>query len=50
VTVISAKVVVDQGASWAGPTVAIIASVVFVVFAMWIVIQRVRHGRGGDDD
>jgi hypothetical protein len=46
----TSKVVVDQGASWAGPTVAIIAAAVFVVFAAWIVIQRIRHGKGDGDD
>jgi hypothetical protein len=41
---------VDQGASWGGEAAGIIAAVVFLVFATWIVIQRIRHGRGHDDD
>jgi hypothetical protein len=43
-------VLVDPHPFWGGLAVAIIASVVFVVFAVWIVVQRLRHGRGGDDD
>jgi hypothetical protein len=50
VTVVAKQVLVDQSASWAGPAVAIIAAVLFVGFAAWIVVQRVRHGRSGDDD
>lgn len=49
-TVVAKQVLVDQSASWAGPVVAIIAAVLFVGFAVWIVVQRVRQGRGDDDD
>jgi hypothetical protein len=43
-------VLVDPHPFWGGWVVAIIASVIFIGFATWIVLQRVRHGRGGDDD
>ena len=43
-------VLVDPHPFWGGFVVGIIASVIFVVFAAWIVVQRVRHGRDGDDD
>ena len=49
--ILAAKtVLVDPHPFWGGLVVAIIASAIFVVFAAWIVVQRVRHGRGGDDD
>ena len=44
------KVLVDPHPFWGGWVVAIIASVVFVVFAGWIVMQRLREGKGGDDE
>jgi hypothetical protein len=44
------KVLVDPHPAWGGLGVAIGAAVLFVIFAAWIVIQRVRHGREGDDD
>jgi hypothetical protein len=50
VTVVAKQVLVDQSASWAGPVVAVIAAALFAGFAVWIVVQRVRHGRSGDDD
>jgi hypothetical protein len=49
--ILAAKtVLVDPKPAWGGLVVAIIASVLFVIFATWIVIQRIRHGRGGGDD
>jgi hypothetical protein len=44
------KVLVDPHPAWGGVYVAIAAGVLFAIFAGWIVIQRVRHGREGDDD
>jgi hypothetical protein len=41
---------VDQSASWGGEAAGIIAAVLFLAFATWIVVQRIRHGRGHDDD
>jgi hypothetical protein len=38
----------DRGASWGGPVVGMVAAAVFVAFAVWIVVQRVRHGRPTD--
>jgi hypothetical protein len=43
-------VLVDPHPAWGGLIAAIIASVIFVAFAAWIVVQRVRNGRGGGDD
>jgi hypothetical protein len=49
--ILAAKpVVVDPHPFWGGPAIALIAAVLFLGFAAWIVVQRVRHGRGGDDD
>jgi hypothetical protein len=44
------KVLVDPHPAWGGLAVAIAASVLFVGFSAWIVVQRVRHGRDGRDD
>jgi hypothetical protein len=44
------QVLVDPHPAWGGLIAAIIAIAVFVVFATWIVIQRIRHGREGGDD
>jgi hypothetical protein len=44
------KVLVDPHPFWGGWVVAIIASVVFVGFAAWIVVQRVRQGHGDGDE
>jgi hypothetical protein len=49
------KVLIDPHPAWGGVYVAIAAGVLFAIFAGWIVIQRVRHGREGamsegDDD
>ncbi len=46
----SKTVLVDPKPFWGGVVVGIIAAAIFVGFATWIVVQRVRHGRGGDDD
>jgi hypothetical protein len=43
-------VLVDPHPFWGGWVVGLIALAVFLAFATWIVVQRVRHGRGGDDD
>jgi hypothetical protein len=43
-------VLVDPHPFWGGLVVAIIATVVFAAFATWIIVQRMRNGRGGDDD
>jgi hypothetical protein len=43
-------VLVDPHPAWGGLAVGLAAIAVFVVFATWIVIQRVRHGRERDDD
>jgi hypothetical protein len=44
------KVLVDPHPAWGSLGVAIAAGVIFAIFAIWIVIQRVRHGRDGDDE
>jgi hypothetical protein len=43
-------VLVDPHPFWGGFVVAIIASVIFVGFAAWIIVQRVRNGRGDEDE
>ena len=43
-------VLVDPKPFLGGWVVAIIAAVIFLAFSAWIIVQRVRHGRGGDDD
>jgi flagellar biogenesis protein FliO len=43
-------VLVDPKPAWGGLVVAIIAVVLFVVFATWIVIQRIRNGRDGSGE
>jgi hypothetical protein len=44
------KVLVDPHPFWGSLGVGIAAAAVFVLFAAWIVVQRVRHGRERDDD
>jgi hypothetical protein len=44
------KVLVDPHPFWGGWIVAIIASVIFVSFATWIVVQRIREGKHGEND
>ena len=44
------KVLVDPHPAWGGFGVAIAAMVVFLGFAAWIVIQRIRHGKDGGDE
>jgi hypothetical protein len=43
-------VLVDPHPFWGGLVVGLIALALFLGFATWIVVQRVRQGRGGDDD
>jgi hypothetical protein len=43
-------VLVDPHPAWGGLAVGIGALTLFIVFATWIVIQRIRHGKGGGDD
>jgi hypothetical protein len=43
-------VLVDPHPAWGGLVVGMIAAALFLVFATWILVQRVRHGRGSDDD
>jgi hypothetical protein len=43
-------VLVDPHPAWGGVVVGLLALTAFVVFATWIVVQRVRHGRGGGND
>jgi hypothetical protein len=49
-TEIHKKVLVDPHPFWGGWVVAVIASVIFLAFAGWIVVQRVREGKSGKDD
>jgi hypothetical protein len=50
-TIPAAKQVLDDPhPAWGGLAAAIAALTVFVVFATWIVVQRVRHGRSRRDD
>jgi hypothetical protein len=44
------KVLVDPHPAWGGLAVAIAATVLFLGFSAWIVVQRVRHGRESRDD
>jgi flagellar biogenesis protein FliO len=44
------QVLVDPHPAWGGIVVGIIAIVIFVVFAAWIIVQRIKHGREGGDD
>ncbi|HVT65172.1 MAG TPA: hypothetical protein VHD81_08455 [Mycobacteriales bacterium] len=46
----SKKVLIDPHPAWGSIGVGIAAAVVFVAFATWIVIQRVKHGKDTDDD
>jgi hypothetical protein len=39
----------SSGPAWAGEAIGLVAAVLFVGFAAWIVVQR-RRGRGRDDD
>ena len=43
------KVLIDPHPAWGSIGVGIAAMVIFLVFATWIVVQRVRHGKEGDD-
>ncbi|HVV75555.1 MAG TPA: hypothetical protein VHC43_05915 [Mycobacteriales bacterium] len=44
------KVLIDPHPAWGSLGVGIAAAVVFLAFAVWIVIQRVKHGKDGNDD
>jgi hypothetical protein len=44
------KVLIDPHPAWGSLGVGIAAAVLFLIFAGWIVLQRVRHGKDGDDD
>lgn len=44
------KVLIDPHPAWGSLGVGIAAAVLFLIFATWIVVQRVRNGRDGDDD
>jgi hypothetical protein len=46
----SKQVLVDPKPAWGGIAIGIAAFVVFVVFAGWIVVQRLKHGKDSDDD
>jgi hypothetical protein len=50
IEVVTKKVLVDPHPFWGGWVVAIMASVIFIGFSAWIVVQRVRDGRNGDDE
>jgi hypothetical protein len=43
-------VLVDPHPAWGGIVVGIVAIAIFVAFASWIVVQRIKHGREGGDD
>ena len=49
-TLADKTVLVDPHPAWGGIIVGIAALVVFVIFATWILIQRIRHGKGGSDE
>ena len=44
------QVLVDPHPAWGGLAVGIAALTVFVLFATWILVQRLRHDDRGDDD
>jgi hypothetical protein len=46
----SKQVLVDPHPAWGGIAVGIAAAVVFALFAGWIVLQRVRHGKDDADE
>jgi len=49
-TLLPAKqVLVDPHPAWGGIVVGIGAAVIFVIFATWIVVQRLKHGRDDSD-
>jgi hypothetical protein len=50
VTVVHRKVLVDPHPFWGGWIVAIIAAVIFLAFSTWIIVQRVREGKGDKND
>jgi hypothetical protein len=50
VTLAAKKVLIDPHPAWGSLGVAIAAGVIFLLFSAWIVVQRVRHGKGEDDE
>ena len=44
------KVLIDPHPAWGSIEVGIAASVIFLIFATWIVIQRLKHGKDTDDE
>jgi hypothetical protein len=44
------KVLIDPHPAWGSIEVGIAATVIFLAFATWIVIQRIKHGKEGGDD
>jgi hypothetical protein len=44
------KVLIDPHPAWGSLGVGIAAAAIFLIFATWIVIQRIRHGRDGDGE
>jgi hypothetical protein len=44
------KVLIDPHPAWGSIEVGIAATAVFLIFATWIVIQRVKHGKDTDDE
>jgi fumarate reductase subunit D len=48
--VASKQVLVDPHPAWGGIVVGIAALVLFVIFATWIVVHRLKHGRDDTDE
>ncbi len=44
----SKQVLVDPHPAWGGIAVGIAAAVLFLLFAAWILVQRLKHGKDGD--
>jgi hypothetical protein len=40
----------DGSPAWGGAIAGMVAIAVFLVFSTWVVVQRVRHGKDGDDE
>jgi hypothetical protein len=43
------KVLIDPHPAWGSIEVGIAAAVVFLIFAAWIVLQRIKHGKDSDE-
>jgi hypothetical protein len=50
VIVLAKQVLDDPHPAWGGIVVGISAAVIFVIFAGWIVVQRLKHGRDDTDE